>query len=459
MSNRTVTIEVLTPSLARMPAKWHSYVKPCLSFPAVFYKQGRFKKERSDYRKAVFTKGKNFLYFPGGLVPRLESFLLHRNIEPKVIGELEKINYDWPPKLKPEITFRRDQKKLISRALKRQRGVLKAPTGSGKTVLALGIMSCLPDQDILFLVHTKDLLMQTRDELEKFGFGPIGIVGAGKKELGYQYTVATMQTFRKINFKRWSTWWDVVFVDECHHVSKFDGSYAKILKELVTPMRIGLTATLPEQEEAKMALDGYVGRLIRELSIEEAAEIGILAKPRIKLLKSEYKQTIKDLRRYPDVYDSGIVKNKQRNEMILEEVWGYVKQDKTVLMLVTKIEHGELLQETADEVFGMKIPFVQGSSADNTRNEVKKALDNKKISCVIATAVWKEGINIPSLDVLVNAAGGKSELQTLQRIGRGLRKTDEKSEVIILDVFDPSHHYLVNHFGQRVTLYMENEWL
>jgi len=458
MTERSVTIEILTPSLARMPASWHDYVKPCLSFPAVYYREGRFKKVRGDYRKAVFTKGQKFLHFPGGLVSRLQSFLHDRNIHTEIVGELEKIHYDWPPVLNG-ITFRRDQKKLINRALKRQRGILKAPTGSGKTILALGIMSCLAGHDILFLCHTKDLLMQTRDELHKYGFGPIGIVGAGKKQLGYQYTVATMQTFRKIDLKEWSSWYDVVFIDECHHVSKFTGSYVKILKELTTPFRIGLTATLPEQEEAKMALEGYVGGLIGEVTIEEAAEIGILAKPRIKLLKSDYKQTVKDIRRYPDVYDSGIVKNKQRNEMILKKVSEYIKQGKTILILVTKIEHGELLRETADEVFGLKIPFVQGSSAMDTRNSVKKSLDSKKISCVIATAVWKEGINIPSLDVLVNAAGGKSELQTLQRIGRGLRKTDEKSEVIILDVFDPSHHYLVNHFGERITLYMENEWL
>ncbi len=114
MNNRTVTIEVLTPSLARMPVKWFSYVKPCLSFPAVFYKQGRFKKDRTDYRKAVYTKGKNFLYFPGGLVPRLENFLLDRNIDPEVVGELEKIEYVWPPYI-GGIDFRQDQKKLIAR--------------------------------------------------------------------------------------------------------------------------------------------------------------------------------------------------------------------------------------------------------------------------------------------------------------------------------------------------------
>jgi len=58
-----------------------------------------------------------------------------------------------------------------------------------------------------------------------------------------------------------------------------------------------------------------------------------------------------------------------------------------------------------------------------------------------------------------NAGGGKDELPVLQTIGRGLRRTDEKDKVIIYDFFDPSHPYLISHFGQRVTLYMDNGWL
>jgi superfamily II DNA or RNA helicase len=55
---------------------------------------------------------------------------------------------------------------------------------------------------------------------------------------------------------------------------------------------------------------------------------------------------------------------------------------------------------------------------------IKNKLINKEVRCVIATTVWREGIDIPSLDCVINAAGGKSEIMTLQGVGRGLRKTD-----------------------------------
>jgi len=91
--------------------------------------------------------------------------------------------------------------------------------------------------------------------------------------------------------------------------------------------------------------------------------------------------------------------------------------------------------------------------------KIKEALDEKKIHCVIATAVWYEGISIRSLNVIINAAGGKSEIRTLQTIGRGLRVTDEKKTVIIWDVWDISHRYLIEHAGERLCTYMDSGWL
>ena len=68
-------------------------------------------------------------------------------------------------------------------------------------------------------------------------------------------------------------------------------------------------------------------------------------------------------------------------------------------------------------------------------------------------------LNIPELNVVINDAGGKSEIATLQAIGRGLRRTVNKSELIIYDFFDNSHHYLVSHFGERFSLYCDMNWI
>ncbi|MBU0959833.1 MAG: hypothetical protein KKB31_07840 [Nanoarchaeota archaeon] len=133
---------------------------------------------------------------------------------------------------------------------------------------------------------------------------------------------------------------------------------------------------------------------------------------------------------------------------------------------MSKIAHGENLISCAYDIcniskreFNSYFRFIQGKTTSDERNLVKEALKSKKTSCVIATTIWCEGIDIPSLDCVINAAGGKSEIRTLQVIGRGLRKTDTKDTVIIVDIFDPHSHHLIRHFGERLDLYFKNNWI
>ena len=126
--------------------------------------------------------------------------------------------------------------------------------------------------------------------------------------------------------------------------------------------------------------------------------------------------------------------------------------------MIKEIDHGGNLMEVA-KIMGLKdILFIQGATKGEQRKEVKRALQSKEVKAVIVTVIWREGVNIPSLDCVVNAMGGKSEIATLQAIGRGLRTYKEKKEVEIVDFVD-CHKYLSQHFTMRLSIYLENNWL
>ena len=125
--------------------------------------------------------------------------------------------------------------------------------------------------------------------------------------------------------------------------------------------------------------------------------------------------------------------------------------------MINKIDHGRLLKNIGDKR-GLKVEFVYGNTETENRNKIKEALNDKKTS-VICSDVWSEGINIPELNVVINAGGRKSDLKTLQIAGRGLRVTDTKKELILYDFFDSSHRYLVEHFGHRFSLYCDMGWI
>lgn len=456
-----IKIELIDPIECRVSKKDAQKLIPCLSYKAVYWRKGQFAKKRTEYRKQCFShKTKDYWYFYTGHLSKVIAFCKKRGIAFDIISTGYALKYEVP--YIPGITLRKDQKKIINESLSHQHGVIKAPTGAGKTILQLGIMSAFFSKNILLLAHTSSIVNQTVDKIRNFGWDCTQIGGGSSsftRWFGGKITVATIQSFAKLDINKYSSFFDIVIVDEAHRVSSFDGQYAKVLSNLLAPVRLGFTATLPYKEEAKMALEGLIGPLITEQTINEAAEKKIVAVPKIKIIKSRFKQRIKELRNYQEVYQKGIVENLSRNKQIVNIVLDHKNKNESTLIFVNKIEHGERLIKLFNEMGGFRVPFIKGDMSNERREIIKKSLIKKKRLVVIATTAWKEGVDIPSLNVVFNAGGGKSEIGTLQSVGRGLRRTDKKDSVLVYDFFDSSSHFLVEHFGHRVSLYCDNSWL
>jgi superfamily II DNA or RNA helicase len=429
-------------------------VKHLLAFQKEFWKASGLgkRKTRIQYTNYMIEPKKGIFFT--GFVPRIAEWAKRRNIPLEICDNREdiKINRNFCVK---GIKLRDDQISLIEKALDKKRGLLVAPTGSGKTVVAAGIISSFTEQGskILFLCHTVSLLKQTVSEFKKAGF-VVTMVGDGSKDIGGQVVVATMQTFGKLSPEDYRDSFSVVIVDEAHHISSEKGTYHKILKNTYAPIRIGFTATPPVNPEAKLVCEGLLGEIIGETTLEEGKEKEFLSEPKVKLISIPRKETLKDLKLYKDIYDYGIVKNKTRNRMIIDIVKNYNRQGKTCLVYVNRIDHLELLMSMGEENWEK----VLGETEGEDREALRQQLDRKTVMCVISTTVWKEGVNIPSLDVIINAAGGKSEISVLQTIGRGLRRTKEKDTVTVVDFLDLGK-YLSEHTVERLSIYSKNGWL
>ncbi len=441
-------------------------IKPILSYTAVFYKQGYYRKERKEYQKSTILKVENRFYFLSGFLDRVLTHLGENNVTlttgegfPAYKSHAPDPFFEIVRKTIPNCNEKQIEAaiKMINSARIKGRGVIQAPTGVGKTIIGIGLLSCFNNLSLLWLCHTKDLMMQTIKEFKRFGFKSVGMIGDSACEVDKQVTVATRQSFVKLVDDLGDNY-DMIIVDEVHHVSGFNTDYFTILTNTVAPLRFGLTATLPDKEESKLACEGLIGPVVASLSINEGNAIGIIAKPIIRLLRVLKNHSVGEIRKYADVYDAGVVHNLTKNRLIIDTAKKHVDKGDSVLILLTRIEHGQNLVAIAREI-GFPIEFVQGSTEGEVRMQIKEALNTKKIKCVIATVVFFEGVNIPELDVIINAAGGKSEIRTLQILGRGLRKTKTKDTVIIYDIFDPSHKYLLEHWGERVCVYFDQGWL
>jgi superfamily II DNA or RNA helicase len=174
--------------------------------------------------------------------------------------------------------------------------------------------------------------------------------------------------------------------------------------------------------------------------------------------KVEFDLTVADTKSYHRAREIGIISNQGYNRQVIKEALSWTKQGKAVLISFVETEHGKLLKSIADEL-GLECELLYGETATEKREKVKTAFKAKKILCVIASTIWREGINVPALDVVVNASGGKSDIAIRQLKGRGTRKHEGKEMLYFIDFFNPNHESFIRHFGFRICMYYSLQWM
>ena len=449
-------IEIINTLECKIGSALAKILRPILSYTAVYYQQTKYRKIRREYLANVMNKVGTNYYFYLGLLDKVLSFCKENNIPIKITGEIETLSLIRTPKLNTKV-LREEQIRLVTAATERQRGVLVAPTGTGKSAMGIAIISAFLGEETkaLWLCHTKDLMYQAaRVAKEELGISP-GFIGNGITDYSQSITMATRQSFIKVA-RDIGHLFDILIYDEAHHCQSKEAQ--NILTSVLAPVRIGLTATLPTDIESLLRIEGLIGPVIEKVTVAEGQERGSMAKVKLKIVKLPMSYSIHDLKAYKDVYRYGVVEREAQHEACASIAFSAQNSDRSVLILVSRIEHGENILEVCLKK-GVHAVFAQGKTESDVRAEILRSLSSKEQKVVIATTIFKEGIDVPSLDILINAAGGKSEIATLQAIGRGLRTTETKKEVTVVDFFDNSHSFLVNHFGERLCLYSDLGWL
>ena len=442
-------------------------ILPALAYKSVAWKRGAFGRRSEKTVKQHLITGRQGTtgLFLTGLLPRIKKHCRKRGHRVKFIGRQERIRPVKPAKLKG-IVFRPDQLKALRTAAKKARGRIIFPTGSGKTLIALGIISMFDKINSLFLCHTTDLLNQSAEEAKRF-FKNVVIVGGGNKvewkrieQSKGVIVIATIQSFVKYPALCYGDFFDLVIVDEVHHANAKKSQYGKVIQSLLAPRRYGLTATTPTKDVQSLTNEGFFGEVIAQLTEKEGQEAGIIANVDINLVPVPYNTDLNQKCRgnYKNYYKYGIVQNRQRNICILKEVKQSLKSGEQVLIIVEAIKHGKILKKMIKRRLHKKCDFVHGATDRQKRMEVKKLMKSGKLRLAIASRVWKEGINIPSLNHIINACGMKEEKAVIQALGRGLRTTKDKDRVKLSDFLDP-YKYLAEHSILRIQVYAKKGWL
>lgn len=441
-------------------------IAPCLSYKRTHVRPGQFGAKKVVQDAYMVDRRNGF--FPTGLLTRVCKYLDQQKVGWGLNypngAEGFTISPTTPPRLNSNYRLRAEQLQLINAATQGRRGVIKSPTGTGKTVMAMGFISQYPYHKTLILTHQLDLANQFYERMVDAGFDKrhMLLITEGQRPSlvslrNRNYAIATVQTFSGYPLGKICDVYDIIIGDEIHHCQDRKSRYAEIYQAQMAPIKLGFTATLPESTEGKLSLEGVVGPVIGELNEQEAGELGIMAEPYITLINVPYNVKIGEYRRYRDLYKHGVVNNRTRNGLIVKAVAERVNGGKTCLVMIKEKDHGKNIMANA-AITGLPITYIHGGTPGKDRRRVQELLTNRQIGCVMTTDIWREGVDIPTLNVVVNACGGKAEIGTLQAVGRGARRTAEKDRVEVIDCLDP-YRYLAEHTVRRLQIYNEKGWL
>ncbi len=449
----------------------------------------KYQAKQWDGKRHLFSA--QSMKFPAGLWPRIRKVLERNKIEFEAteIVEAERestagggcaashtVNFSTP-----RTALRNYQAHATDSAMRAGRGIIQIATGGGKTLLAAHLIHRL-GKKTLFFVHTRELLHQTAEVFGKELGVAIGRLGDGRIELA-DITVATVQTAGRVfgmrGTKRRAPDDDdesdiaerptplkerkdeiasaianagVVIFDECHHVPA-ETFYKIAFQTSGARFRFGLSATPWRDDGHDLLLEAALGEKICAVTCSDLIEAGFLVAPQITMERSPRLRFIGHRPSYPEIYQTAIVENQARNRVIAERARAWSAQGRSVLVLVAQIEHGRRLQELMPEA-----QFAYGNLETETRRQFIADLERKLHPILIATTLADEGLDIPSLDALILAGGGKSDTKAYQRIGRALRPSAQKTCAYVMDFFD-NVPYLQEHSLARLGLYrLEPRW-
>lgn len=352
-----------------------------------------------------------------------------------------------------------------------QRGIINIATNGGKTVIAEAIINhLLPyltgDRMFLFVTHSKEIGYQAMKSFQDDLGIEAGMVGDGKKKLCPVtiVLVSTLYSWMKRNnpiFQQIKNNTIGFIGDEIHHSSS--NSWYEVLTQFENAyIRLGLTGTVPNNEEKSMKLYAACGSVLVKITNEFLIQHEYSAKPKCFIVPIDYPDIDRTMRyygqpdrtgmlEYPDVYLKGISDNTYRNYIIALICNKEVTQNKgQVLILVEHVEHGANIQTMLDEVNPqLQSVFLHGSLSSQERQTGLDLLKAGDVDVVISTAILDEGVDVPNINALIYARGGKSIRKVLQGIGRGLRKKEDGSQLHFYDFLDDTSEFLVKHTASR----------
>lgn len=366
-------------------------------------------------RKSLIDKHGNF---PTGLIPRLPYLPIEevrRTVAPKRAAHpCGAFAYDWQ-RTALEITKAWD------------RGIITAPTGTGKSMLIQMICDHF-GLKTLVVVPTLEIKKQLQ-EGALFGLDNVVVENIDSKALNSL------------------TGFDVLIIDEAHHVAA--KTYQRLNRTAWKGIyyRYFLTATpFRNDDEEQLLFESIAGQVIYQLTYKEAVSKKYIVPIEAYYIDLPKQET--DAFTYKQVYNELVVNHEHRNNVIAALLLRLNAVKASTLCLVREVFHGAILCQLTG------IPFVSGK--EEVSRDYIKPFNSGDIKALIGTTgILGEGVDTKPCEYVIIAGLGKAKSQFMQQVGRAVRKYPGKESAKIILIRDRSHKFTLRHYNAQVKILKE----
>lgn len=334
------------------------------------------------------------------------------------------------------------------------RNLVVAATGTGKTVISAfdykNYVKKHPQEQnrLLFIAHRQEILKQSlytfRGVLKDENFGELFVGDYVPTKADHLFM--SIQTF---NSRDWTEktdpdYYDFIVVDEFHHASA--KSYQKLLNYYQPKILLGLTAT-PERMDGRDITTYFNHRIAAEIRLPEAINRGLLCPFQYfgvtdpaDLSKIHWRQGGYDTNELSNLYTIDQHNASRRLNAIVGAVEKYTTDISDVIGLgfCVSVKHAEFMADSFNSL-GIKSVALSGQSPGEARSKAIEDLRAGELRFIFTVDIFNEGVDIPEVNTILLLRPTESVTIFLQQIGRGLRLTEGKDELTVLDFIGQAH--------------------
>lgn len=387
---------------------------------------------------------------PKGFTGKLLRFCMDHKIEYTFTDKRTKTD---PKQFHFNAALREYQQPCIEAANKKDIGIIVAPPGTGKTIVALKIVAD-KQQPTLIIVHRKQLVDQWAERIEAFLGIPqreIGKISQGKIKMGDKITIATIQSLSKKidpDMQVLKDAFGLIIVDECHHIPAL--TFRDTINKFNSYYLYGLTATPFRKYNDVKIISIYLGDIISEIRQQDIANN---KHPKIiirdTLLDVPYNAKTDAF----EVLSKILIHDSNRNKLILADIIKELASGKKVVILTERKEHIDSLFQYLKQSY--ETITLSGDDSETNRNYKWAVLKAGNYQALITTGqFFGEGTDLHNATCLFLVYPFSFEGKLIQYIGR-VQRTEIAPT--IYDYRDIKIDYLNRMFLKRNVHYRKLE--